>query len=38
MEPVRSDLAGEDRGTIGIEHDETDDVLSGLRGGHHPSR
>ena len=27
MEPVRSDLAGEDRGAIGIEHDETDDVL-----------
>ena len=27
MEPVRSDLAGEDRGAIGIAHDETDDVL-----------
>ena len=27
MEPVRSDFAGEDRGAIGIEHDETDDVL-----------
>jgi general secretion pathway protein E len=27
MEPVRSDLAGEDRGAIGIAHEETDDVL-----------
>jgi hypothetical protein len=27
MEPVRSDLAGEDRGAIGIEHEETDDLL-----------
>jgi len=27
MEPVRSDLAGEDRGAIGIAHEETDDLL-----------
>ena len=27
MEPVRSDLAGEDRGAIGIEPEETDDLL-----------
>jgi hypothetical protein len=27
MEPVRSDLAGEDGGAIATEHEETDDLL-----------